>query len=70
MRRKLPENEKRSKIIGIKVTETTKKQLEYIANREATTVSTTIDKILQEYINNYFSIAKIDKTKIDEEGGC
>lgn len=65
MRRKLPKGQKRDKIIGVKVTELTKKQLEYIANREATTVSTTIDKILQEYINNYFQIAKIDKTKID-----
>ena len=68
MRKKLPENEKRSKIIGVKVTETTKKQLEYIAKREVTTVSSTIEKILQDYINSYFSIAKIDKTEIEEEG--
>lgn len=65
MRRKLPANQKRDKIIGIKVTEITKKQLEYIANREATTVSTTIDNILQDYISNYFKIAQIDKTKLD-----
>lgn len=69
MRKKLPENEKRSKIIGVKVTESTKKQLEYIARREVTTVSSTIEKVLQDYINSYFRIAKIDKTEIDEEGG-
>lgn len=65
MRKKLPQGQKREKIIGVKVTEATKKQLEYIAKRECTTVSTTIDNILQEYINNYFRIAQIDKTKLD-----
>lgn len=65
MRRKLPEGQKRDKIIGIKVTETTKKQLEYIAKRECTTISTTIYNILQEHIDRYFAIAKIDKTNLD-----
>ena len=69
MRKKLPEGAKRDQIIGIKVTETTKKQLQFIANRECTPMSTTIDRILQEYIDRYFTIAKIDKTKIDEEEG-
>ena len=69
MRKKLPEGQKRDQIIGIKVTEATKKQLQFIAKREATPMSTTIDNILQEYIERYFTIAKIDKTKIDEEEG-
>lgn len=67
MRKKLPNGMKRDKIIGIKVTEATKKQLEYIAKRECTTLSTTIDNILQKHIDNYFAIAQIDKTKIDSE---
>lgn len=67
MRKKLPVGQKRDKIIGIKVTETTRKQLEYIAKRECSTLSTTIDNILQEHIERYFTIAKIDKTKLDLE---
>ena len=69
MRRKLPEGQKRDQVIGIKVTKTTKNQLNFIADRECTPLSTTIDNILQEYIDRYFTIAKIDKTKINEEGG-
>lgn len=53
MRKKLPKSQKRDQIIGIKVTEETKTQLKFIANRECTSMSTTIDKILQEYIDTY-----------------
>lgn len=65
MRKKLPKSQKRDQIIGIKVTEETKTQLKFIADRECTSMSTTINKMLQEYIDTYFSIAKIDKTKIN-----
>ena len=68
MRRKLPEEQKRSNIIGVKVQLQTRKQLEFIAKREAETLSTTIDRILKEYINNYFEIAKIDKNNLTNDG--
>jgi len=46
MRKKLPIDEKRNKIIGIKVKEETRQQLQYIADREGHTLSTCIDIIL------------------------
>lgn len=71
MRRKMEIDEKRSKQIGVKVQIKTRNQLEYIAEREDTTLSTLIDIILKDYINNYFKIAKIDWEKIppEERGG-
>lgn len=67
MRHKMGINEKRSKQIGIKVQIKTRKQLEYIAKREDLTLSTLIDAIIKDYINNYFRIAKIDWEKIPPE---
>ena len=67
MRHKMGKDEKRSKQIGIKVQIQTRKQLEFIANREATTLSTLIDKILKDYINTYLSIAKISWEKLTPE---
>lgn len=70
MRHKMQIEEKRSKQIGVKVQIRTRKQLEYIAKREATTLSTLIDDILKGYINNYLRIAKIDwETLTPEERG-
>lgn len=71
MRRKMEIDEKRSKQIGVKVQIKTRNQLEYIAEREDSTLSTLIDIILKDYINNYFKIAKIDWEKIppEERGG-
>lgn len=71
MRRKMEIDEKRSKQIGVKVQIKTRNQLEYIAEREDSTLSTLIDAILKDYINNYFKIAKIDWEKIppEEKGG-
>lgn len=71
MRHKMGIDEKRSKQIGIKVQIKTRKQLEYIADREGSTLSTLIDAILKDYINNYFKIAKIDWNKLpsEEKGG-
>ena len=67
MRHKMGKDEKRSKQIGVKVQIQTRKQLEYIANREATTLSTLIDKILKDYINTYLSIAKINWERLTPE---
>ena len=51
---------KRNSYIGVKVQQKTRDQLNYIAKREANPISTLIDKILKEYIETYFKIAKID----------
>jgi len=71
MRHKMGINEKRSNQIGIKVQIETKEQLNYIAGREGSTLSTLINNILKDYINSYFKIAKIDWKKIppEERGG-
>ena len=60
MRRKLPIDEKRSKIIGIKVKDETRQKLQYIADREGHTLSTCIDIILRKQIEEYFELQKID----------
>lgn len=67
MRHKMEIDEKRSKQIGVKVQIRTRKQLEYIADREDSTLSTLIDSILKDYINNYLRIAKIDWDKLSPE---
>ena len=58
---------KRNKQIGIKVKTITREKLEYIAKREVKTLSTLINDILEEYIENYFKIAKIDWDTIPED---
>ena len=60
MRKKLPLDEKRNKIIGIKVKEETRQQLQYIAERDGHTLSTCIDIILRKQIEEYFELHKID----------
>ena len=60
MRKKLPIDEKRNKIIGIKVKEETRQQLQYIAERDGHTLSTCIDIILRKQIEEYFELHKID----------
>lgn len=60
MRRKMNEKEKRAVILGIKVKPEIKEKIKYIANREATTISTYINNKLNEEIEKYFQIAKID----------
>ena len=67
MRKKLDANEKRSNYIGIKVQSETRKQLNYIASREVTPLSTLINTILKEYISNYFKIAKINWDQLPKE---
>ena len=67
MRRKLPEEIKRNSPIGIKVLNETRKQLDYIAEREAMTLSTLINTILVKYVEDYLRIAKIDWDNLTEE---
>lgn len=67
MRKKLPPKEKRDKIIGIKVKEKTREQLEYIAKREGQTLSTYIDIVLRKNIEQYFEIQKINWDKLPPE---
>ena len=67
MRKKLDANEKRSNYIGIKVQSETRKQLNFIASREVTPLSTLINTILKEYINNYINIAKINWEQLSPE---
>lgn len=67
MRKKMTPDVKRNKQIGIKVQTKTKEQLTYIAKREDTPLSTVINSILTEYVENYFKIAKIDWDKLTLE---
>ena len=67
MRKKLPVEEKRSIIIGIKVKPETRKKLEWIAKREATSLSTYIDEQLCEHIEKYLKYNHIEWNKIPEE---
>lgn len=68
MRNKLDSTQKRSQMIGVKVKPDTKEKLEFIAGREARPLSTQIDIILKDYIDNYFKIAKINWEEYKEEG--
>ena len=66
MRRKISEDEKRNKIIGIKVKDETKQKLQYIAKRECMQLSTYIDGLLVKHINEYFSHAHIKWETLSE----
>ena len=70
MRKKLPLDEKRNKIIGIKVKEETRQKLQYIADMEGHKLSTCIDIILRKQIEEYFELHKIDwdKLTLEEKG--
>lgn len=67
MRKKLPHDEKRSNIIGIKVKPETKRKLAYIAKREGTQISTYIDTQLVKHVDQYLQIAHIDWDKLPED---
>lgn len=54
MRKRISPEDKRSKIIGIKVKESIKSQIEFISEREARPMSTQINIILENYITEYF----------------
>lgn len=59
MRRKLPTNIKRRKMIGLKVDEKTKKQIDYIAKANGDTTSTYIFNLITEHITQYTKMTKI-----------
>lgn len=60
MRKKMDQEQKRGSLIGIKVKEETKKQLQFISEREARPMSTQINIILESYINKYFKEQKLN----------
>ena len=57
---------KRTCMIGIKVTEETKDEIEFLAGRDNRTISSFINLILQNYLTQY-DIFKDDNWKIDLE---
>lgn len=67
MRKKLSKDIKRNTYIGLKVQSITKNKLKFIASREALPVSTLIDQILKEYINNYFKVTHINWDTLSPE---
>lgn len=67
MRKKLPNNEKRNSPIGIKVKSETRKQLDYISKAEGHTLSTYIDIILKEHIDQYFKKNNIEWENLPED---
>lgn len=67
MRKKLSKSEKRSIIIGVKVKPETRSKIEWIANREATKLSTYLDDLVKEHIETYFKYNHIEWEKLTEE---
>lgn len=67
MRKKLPDGEKRSNIIGVKVKPETRQKLEWIADREKTKLSTYIDEQLRIHIETYLKYNHIDWDNMTDE---
>ena len=67
MRKKLDKETKRSKIIGIKVKPETHKKLKYLAEIDATPVSTYINEILENHITSATKIHKLNWEEILRE---
>lgn len=67
MRKKINPDKKRSQIIGIKVQPETREKLKYIVKRDQTTLSSLINTIIIDYIENYFKITKIEWEKLTPE---
>ena len=67
MRKKLNDDRKRNNYIGIKVQAKTKDQLFYISKRDQIPVSTLINQIILNYLENYFKITKLDWNTLTEE---
>lgn len=70
MRKKLDPENKRTVIIGIKTKEITKKRIKSISEREGKAMSTQINIILENYIEQYLIDNKLTYKDIDieEEG--
>lgn len=60
MRHKMNPDEKRKYMIGVKVDQKTKQQIEWIADREETQTSTYIYRLIEEHIKNYERISKLN----------
>lgn len=60
MRKMLPEDKKRNKIIGIKTTEEVKRKLQFISDREDRPMSSQLNLVLENYIAEYFTKNKIN----------
>lgn len=74
MRKKLNSTEKRASIIGIKVKQELKDKIKFVSGREARTMSSQINYILENYIENYLKDNNIDWEEYapqnqTEEGG-
>ena len=73
MRAKKNEEDKRAKFIGIKVKNETRKQIEFISEREQRPISTQINIALEKFIKEYFNQNKINWTdyqrKEEEQNG-
>lgn len=67
MRKMLPENEKRNKIIGIKTTEEVKRKLQFISDREGRPMSSQLNFLLENYIEQYFKKNKINWKEYENE---
>lgn len=64
MRKKLDQETKRSKIIGIKVKPETHRKLKYLAEIDAAPVSTYINEILENHISSATKIHKLNWEEI------
>lgn len=64
MRKKLDPATKREHIIGIKVRKDIKEKIAYLSEVEDVPMSTYINKIIENYIDNYTKTYKINWVKI------
>lgn len=60
MRKKMNPEEKRKYMIGVKIDQKTKQQIEWIAEREKTQTSTYIYELIKDHIQNYEKISKLN----------
>lgn len=73
MRKKLPSDKKRRILIGCKVDEKTKKQIDYIAEANGDTTSTYIFNLISDHIAQYTKMTRInwdDVTHISDPDAC
>lgn len=69
MRRKISKEEKREYILGVKVKLDTKQKFKFVCSAEGESVSTRINKLIEEYIDNYAQKNNIDWSKWTGELG-
>ncbi len=66
MRKKLSATAKRTEIIGVKVKKEVKDKIHYLSERDATQMSTYINKILEAHIEQHTKIHNINWEEIFE----